>query len=162
MNLHEISRWLESTPSSEWMQRTIWVIPSVQTVHILGICAVMSSIAMLTLRLFGVVGRGWPLPEVSHRFLPWVWGALLVLLLSGATLIVADPERELLNEVFWLKMYVLMGAVLMTALFQFVGSRGNGFWDRRRLAAAVTAALWLVLWVVTAAAGRWMAYFEHG
>jgi hypothetical protein len=161
VNLQEISWWLQNTSVSEWIQRSLWVIPSLQTVHILGVCVVLSSIVLLTLRLFGVVGRSWPLAEVTHRFLPWVWSALIVLLLSGLTLILADPARELLNEVFWLKMASLMGAVVMTALFQFVSARGSGFWDRRRLAAGVTAAVWLVLWVGTAAAGRWIAYFEQ-
>jgi hypothetical protein len=161
VSLQEFSEWLQGTSASMWIQKTLWVIPSVQTIHILGIAVVMSSIAMLTLRLLGVVGRTWPLPEVAHRFLPWVWGALLVLLLSGATLILADPGRELLNDIFWIKMSALIGAVLMTAAFQLVGELGSEFWDRRRLAAAVTAAVWLVLWLGTAAAGRWIAYFER-
>ena len=162
VNIQEVSRWLQSTSACEWLQSSTWVIPTLQTVHILGVCVVMSSIAMLTLRLLGMVGRSWPLSEVTHRFLPWVWGALLVLLLSGATLILADPERELSNEVFWAKMAVLVGAVAMTALFQIVAARGTGFLARSRFAAGVTAALWLLLWMGTAAAGRWIAYFERG
>jgi len=161
VNIQEISQWLQSTSASEWIQRSLWVVPSIQTVHILGICVVMSSITMLTLRVFGMVGRTWPLSEVTQRLLPWVWVALLVLLLSGVVMILADPERELSNEVFWFKMLALVGAVLMTAMFQVVCARGTEFWDRRRVAAGVTAALWLVLWVGTAAAGRWIAYFEH-
>jgi uncharacterized protein DUF6644 len=161
VNIQDISQWLQSTSASAWIQRSMWVIPSLQTVHILGICVVMSSVAMVTLRLLGVVGRTWPLEEVTHRFLPWLWVALLVLLLSGATLILADPERELSNDVFWLKMCVLMGAVLMTLLFQAVSARRVEVWSRHRLAAGLTATLLLLLWVGAAASGRWIAYFEH-
>jgi uncharacterized protein DUF6644 len=162
VNIQEISQRLQSTSTSEWIQETFWVVPSVQTIHILGICIVISSITMLSLRLLGVFGRSWPLSEVAHRFLPWVWTALFVLLLSGVTLILADPERELLNKVFWLKMWILAGALLVTTMLQLVVARGTELRDHRRLAVRTMAALWLVLWIGVAAAGRWIAYFEHG
>jgi len=161
MTIQEFSRWLQATAASEWLQKAIWMIPGLQTVHILGICVVMSSITMLVLWLFGLVGRSWPLPEITRRFLPWLWMSLIVMLCSGVALVLADPERALMNEVFWLKMSVLLGAVLTTALFQFSCARRTELWERRRLAAAVMASVLFVMWVGTAAAGRWIAYFER-
>jgi uncharacterized protein DUF6644 len=160
VNIQDIAQSLQSTSLSEWLQRSLWAVPTLQAVHILGICVVMSSITIMTLRLIGTVGRSWPLPEVTRHLLSWTWVALLVLLLSGVTMIVADPERELLNDVLRFKMVALMGAVLMTGIVQRLCARGSAFWDRHRLAARVTAALWLMLWVGTAAAGRWIAYFD--
>lgn len=162
MNVQEIAQWLQSTSLNEWIQGSLWVVPAMQSVHILGIGVVLSSITMMALRLFGIVGQSWPLSEVTQHLLPWTWIALLVLLLSGLTMILADPERELLNEVFRLKMVALVGAVSMTVMFQIACARGTEFWHGRRFAVGVTAALWLLLWVGTAAAGRWIAYFEHG
>ena len=37
--------WLDQTPLSQAIQSTPWVIPAVQTVHILAIAAVMSSVS---------------------------------------------------------------------------------------------------------------------
>ena len=58
-----------------------WVVPTVQSVHILAIAIVMSSIAMLDLRLAGFIGRD-AIDAGAHqaRFYPWIWGALVVLL----------------------------------------------------------------------------------
>ncbi len=162
MSIQEIAQWLQSSSLNEWIQGSLWVVPAAQTLHILGICVVLSSITMIALRLFGRLGKSWPLSEVTQHLLPWTWIALLVLLITGLTLILADPEFQLSNQVFRLKMVVLLGAVSMTVMFQIACARGAAFWHGRRFAVGVTAALWLLLWVGTAAAGRWIAYVEYG
>jgi hypothetical protein len=154
--------WLSNTWLSLRIQDVFWVIPTVQTVHILAIAVVMSSVTMVDLRLLGVAGRSQSLPDVAHRFLPWVWTAIVVLLCTGIILIIGEPGRELLSPVFWLKMSLLACVLLVTAAFQYRVSRGGEFWERRRVAAWLTAILSLVLWVGIVAAGRWIAYVEHG
>ena len=154
--------WLSNTWLSLRIQDDFWVIPTVQTVHILAIAVVMSSVTMVDLRLLGMAGRGQSLPEVAHRFLPWVWTAIVVLLASGMILIIGEPGRELLSPVFWLKMSMLGCVLLITAAFQYRVNRGAEFWERRRAVAWITAIASLVLWVGIVAAGRWIAYVEHG
>jgi len=154
--------WLGNTPLSMAIQDRYWVIPMVQTVHILAISVVMASMVMLDLRLLRVLGRTQSIPEVAHRFLPWVWSAVLVLLASGTILIIGEPGRELLSQVFWLKMTLLACALVVTAAFQYALKRRAEFWERRRAVAGVTAIASLMLWVGILAAGRWIAYVEHG
>jgi len=154
--------WLGNTPLSMAIQDRYWVIPMVQTVHILAISVVMASMVMLDLRLLRVLGRSQSIPDVAHRFLPWVWSAVLVLLASGTILIIGEPGRELLSEVFWLKMTLLACALTVTAAFQYAVNRRAEFWERRRAIASVTAIASLMLWVGILAAGRWIAYVEHG
>jgi len=107
--------WLSNTWLSLRIQDVFWVIPTVQTVHILAIAVVMSSVTMVDLRLLGVAGRSQSLPDVAHRFLPWVWTAIVVLLCTGIILIIGEPGRELLSPVFWLKMSLLACVLLVTA-----------------------------------------------
>ena len=138
------------------------MIPTVQTVHIVSIAIVMTSMAMLDLRLVGITGRRQSLAEVSSRFLPWAWVALVVLASSGTILIIAEPGRELINRVFWLKMSLLTAVVILTAFFQTMLRRRNGFWEQHRAAAVLLGSVSLVMWVGIVAAGRWIAYVEHG
>jgi uncharacterized membrane protein SirB2 len=138
------------------------MIPTVQTVHIVSIAIVMTSMAMLDLRLVGIAGRRQSLTEVGARFLPWVWGTLLVLLCSGSILIIAEPGRELINNVFWLKMSLLVGAIVLTLIFQTMLRRRNGFWEHHRAAAVLLGSVSLLMWVGIVGAGRWIAYVEHG
>lgn len=160
--LRGFCEWLGNTPLSMAIQNAFWVIPVVQTVHILAIAVVMSSVVMLNLRLLGVAGRRLPFADVARRFLPWVWGAVVVLLASGSVLIIGEPGRELLSPMFWLKMSMLSGALILTGMVQLALGSHRGFWERRRGLAALTAVVSLGLWVGILAAGRWIAYWEHG
>ena len=155
--------WLSNTPISMAIQDAFWVIPTVQTVHIASIAVVMASMAMLDLRLVGIFSTGQSVDTVAHRFLPWVWAAVLVLLATGSILIIGEPGRELLNAMFWLKMSMLACVLIITGTFQYLlRSNGSAFWERRRLAAALVGIVSLLLWISIVAAGRWIAYVEHG
>jgi hypothetical protein len=160
--IKEFCEWLAATPLSQNIQDAFWVIPTVQTVHIVSIAIVMTSMAMLDLRLVGVAGRRQTLTEMAHRFLPWVWTALVVLLCSGSILIIAEPGRELQNVMFWIKMSSIAAAVVLTLIFQQVLRRDKGYWDRHRTAAVLLGSVSLLLWVTVVGAGRWIAYVVHG
>jgi hypothetical protein len=155
-------QWLSTTALSVAIQNAAWVIPSVQTVHILAIATVMASVVMVDFRLLGVTGRSLTIHEMVHRFLPWVWSAVIVLLISGTVLIIGEPERELMSPVFWVKMSLLGCVLLITGVFQYSLGRAENYWERRRMLSCVVAIGSLVLWVGIIAAGRWIAYVEHG
>jgi uncharacterized membrane protein len=154
--------WLSSTPVSMTFQTVVWIIPTVQSVHILAIAAVMSSVILMDLRLLGVVGRSQPLPAVGRRYLPWIWWSLLVLLASGAVLITAEPRRDLLNGVFQAKMALLVLAMAVTVVVQRIAHQHGELSPRLRSAAFAAAVLSLLAWTAIVACGRWIAYVEHG
>src|SRR3981189_2592131 len=114
-SLNAICVWIDQTPLSQWMQVTNWVVPTVQTVHILAIAVVASSALMIDLRLIGVFWADRPLKDVSARFLPLVWWPLLVLLATGAIMIIGEPARSLKNPAFQLKMALLVTLLIVTA-----------------------------------------------
>jgi hypothetical protein len=152
---------LSASALSQSIQSTDWVIPTVQTVHILAVAAVMSSILMFNLRLIGVRARNESVASVASRFLPVVWYGLPTLLATGAILIIAEPARALQNPVFILKMTLVLLAVGLTLVSQMPLRKDQGFWDvslsHRRLARLV-ACLSLPIWVAIVFAGRWIAY----
>ena len=157
--------WLSQTPVSVMFQTVQWIIPMVQSVHILAIAVVMSSVVMVDLRLMGLMGHSQSITGLSRRFLPWVWWSLAVLLVSGAMLITAEPRRDLLNPVFQAKMGLLVLAMAVTAVFQLTVARNREIWDlspNRRTGAWVTAVASLLVWTAIIGCGRWIAYVEHG
>ncbi|WP_428312818.1 DUF6644 family protein [Hydrocarboniphaga sp.] len=165
MSLESISGWLATTPASLTFQTITWVIPTVQTLHILAIAVVISAILMMDLRVLGLAMSGQPTAAVAHRFLPWVWCTVVVLLISGAILIVAEPGRSLPNSTFQLKMVLLIAVLLVTAVFQQGLRRDPLFWERNaalRLGGRLLAVVSLFLWVGIVFAGRWIAYSMEG
>jgi len=161
--LHNFCSWLEETPVSLTIQTTSWIVPAVQTVHILAIAAVMSSVLMIDLRLLGILGRDQPLARVSERFLPVIWWTLPILLATGILMIIGEPVRSLESPVFQLKMALLAAAMVVTLSYQVPLGRDPSFWDLSigwRGGARIIAVLSLLLWAGIVFAGRWIAYYE--
>jgi hypothetical protein len=161
--LDQFVHWLEATQASLIIQKIFWIIPTVQTVHILAISVVFASMAMLDLRLLGLVGRRHSVLSSARRFLPWLWWSLLVLALSGSVLIVGEPHRALGNISFLLKMCMLATAIVLTLVFQTVLKRdlARGIPDlapRHFGVAGAIGAVSLLLWVGIVVAGRLIAY----
>jgi hypothetical protein len=160
--LDQFCAWLEHTAMSQTIQTVSWIVPAVQTVHILAIAAVMSSVLMINLRLIGALGRDQALPTFSARFLPVIWWALPILLVTGIIMVVGEPVRSLENPVFQAKMALVITAIVITVAFQAPLRKNPLYWDvssGHRAAAIVIATTSLIVWVCIVLAGRWIAYF---
>jgi hypothetical protein len=154
---------LSETALSQALQTTEWVIPAIQTVHIIAVATVITSILMVDLRLMGVAARNQPIAAVANRYLPPVWYALPVLLATGTALIIAEPSRALQNWVFILKMCLLLLAAGVTLACQIPLRKDAGYWDEsqaRRRQVRLMGLLSLPLWIAILFAGRWIAYVQ--
>lgn len=152
--------WLKLTPLSQSMQPVEWLVPLVQVVHILAVCAVISSVLIIALRLAGFVSRDRPVAQMSARFLPVIWCALPVLLLTGSVLIIIEPVRSLGSIAFQLKMALLVLAIIIMLVYQSSLARDPTRWERpgSRFSAALLAIVSLLPWIGIIFAGRWIAY----
>jgi hypothetical protein len=165
LGLSEFSRWLAATGLSHTIQTAGWIIPTLQTIHILSVAAVFSAAILVDLRIWRLIERDQPLPAVARRFLPTIWPVLLILLVTGSLLIVGEPRRSLLNSTFYLKMALLALAILLTAGLQRSISSSPNFWDRdrwRRMAGRLAATVSILVWCGILFAGRWIAYTQAG
>jgi hypothetical protein len=158
-----LSKWLSATSLSGEIQTTGWLIPAVQTIHIVAVAVLFSSVILVDLRLLRVLLRDVPLADVARRFLPVIWPVLLVLLVSGSVLIIGEPRRALVNTTFYLKMTLLLVGIVLTAGLQW--SFASTFWDKgkaRRVAGWIAAGLSILVWCGILIAGRWIAYTQVG
>jgi uncharacterized protein DUF6644 len=154
----DFSLWLSDRSMSLWLDTHFWAIPIMQCFHILAISAAFGSILMINLRIYRLAGTDRTFAETERRYVRWIWWSLLVLLISGIGMTIAEPVRELVNPVFWIKMPLVVVAVLVSLWFHHR--------VMRRLAAGGTAGpviktaalLIIVLWMVIMLCGRWIAY----
>ena len=161
--LQPFCTWLAATSVSRTIQSIEWIIPAVQTLHILAVAAVVTSALMIDLRLLGIDRQEQTLAVIARRLLPLIWWPLPVLAVTGAVLIVAEPARSLQNPVFFLKMGLLILAAGVTLAGQIPMRVDAAFWEvsrGRRLAAKLIALASLPLWVAIIFAGRWIAYVQ--
>lgn len=159
--LRTFGDWLATTGLSETIQNVSWIIPTLQTVHIVSVAAVITAIFMIDLRILGVFAPSQSLAALYGRFSGWVWYALVVLLVTGTLLIIAEPGRSLTNPAFFAKMIMLAIVAGLTWVVQRPLRTDAGYWegsDSRRLALKTIALASLVLWTLVVFAGRWIAY----
>jgi hypothetical protein len=161
--LADLSKWLAATPLSDTIRAVGWIIPALQTIHILAVATVFSSAILVNLRIFGLLQRNAPLADVARRFLPVIWPVLIILLITGGLLIVGEPKRSLLNSTFYIKMVLLAVAVVLTVGLQWSLAAAPQFWQRRlgaRIALRLAATLSIAVWCGIIFAGRWIAYTQ--
>src|ERR1700743_2385416 len=136
--------WLAAASLSQLFVGMALVVPTVQTLHILSIAVVVTTLGMLDFRLLRLIRSGPPLERLAGSFIPWTWRALVVLLVSGILLIITEPNRELMNDAFRLIMLLVAALVVLTYLFQPATTRDPVYWNaspaRRRLGGALGVA----------------------
>ncbi len=141
------------TPLSQTLQNVGWLVPTIQSIHIFALAVVFTSAAIVDLRLLGVAARQQPVQRLSQRFLPTVGWGVLVLLVTGLLLMVAEPHRALLNPYFQLKMAALVVVGGLTMAIAAMAAKGRG--DAIGKPVAIVS---IALWLVIIALGRWIAY----
>ncbi len=156
--ISQFCSWLDATPLSQTFQSLVWFVPSLQTVHILSIGVVMTSVGIVAGKLVGITGRDQVLSAMVSSVMPWVWWALAVLLATGFLLTVTEPARELLNAAFRAKMLMVLALAGILRLVQVRLRQDPDYWGRRRAAAGALGAASLLLAVIIIVAGRWIAY----
>ena len=158
------SGWITGTHASQVVQAIGWYVPAVQSTHILAVATVLASAAMLNLRILGCMNRSLSVAALGARFQQPVWIGVAVLVISGLALLLAEPERSLVSQVFQLKMAMLAVAVILTVRQQKAVAAQAAEWEARGAAPAavkVVALITLVLWVCILFAGRWIAYAQY-
>ena len=158
--MHEFAEWLQATSVSVTIQSVAWIIPLLQSIHILMIGVVFVSSLMITLRVVGSVRADEPFAAVWSRFAPWMWGGLVVMASTGLMLIVGEPVREFTALSFWLKMTLVAISVITIVIFgrtvrpEARAAASAEFSTGRKAAAVATVVLWLAIIFL----GRAIAY----
>jgi hypothetical protein len=159
--LLDFAFWISDSSLSLFMVETFWNVPIAQVIHIAGIGIGFASLLMVTLRVNEKAGMTLSVGANATRYLPWVWWSLLAILLSGLLMITAEPIRNMVNAVFWIKMVLLLGAIAITLAFQKsvktkALAAGEGYVASFRV--RNTGILLVVLWCIIMLCGRWIAY----
>jgi uncharacterized membrane protein SirB2 len=157
MSIQTFSQWLYATPVAESFRETVWIIPTVQTIHILAIAILVGVALVSNLRLAGILATDETPTAVVRRYLPWMGPTLIVLLGTGLLLVVAEPGRTLSNTVFWTKMLLILSGFALTRGLQKPLLTAPPS-DSRAAVAKPVAWLSLAVWGVVIFCGRFIAY----
>jgi magnesium-transporting ATPase (P-type) len=167
--LFNFTEWLRNTPLNDlaltisesaptmWIGEHFYAIPIFQVIHILAIAASFSAVLMINARLLKLAGHS-TLEETTSRYVRVIWWSLLVLILSGALMIVGEPIREFINAVFWIKMALVVIAILFTIWFHKGLARRFAGNAEASMGAKLAGITLVILWCMIMTGGRWIAY----
>lgn len=157
----ELAIWTSNTKLSVWIGTHFWAIPILQVVHILAIAMAFGSVLMINMRILGLSGGTRTMTQMARRFIPWIWWSLLVLVVTGVFMTIGDPQRVLINPVFWIKMGLLVVMILVSLAFQTTVTRNTATWEmthQGRASVRLGAIGIIILWCAIMICGRWIAY----
>jgi uncharacterized protein DUF6644 len=153
--LQQFCQWLYDSSIGTDIRESIWVFPIIETVHVLAIALLVGTVAILDLRLLGLVLKREPVARVASGF--------AVMFVSGFLLFWSEAAKSYANPAFRIKLVLLALVGLNPLLFHFTIYRSVTDWNLRivtPLRARLAAASSLTLWAGIICAGRAIAYFQ--
>ena len=155
-SLLPLFEWCEATWLGQLVRTSVWLFPVIESVHLLGLCALGGSVLLVDLRMLGVgltTQRIPPLAAAVHR---WLVGSVVLMAATGIPLFMSEAVKCFHNPSFWVKITTLPVAVVfaLTIRRRVAAAAESGTTVSTRLAAAMS----ILLWFTVAAAGRWIGF----
>lgn len=157
----EFCQWLDQTAVGSGIRQSLWLFPAIETIHLLGMAALVATITVLDLRLMGVAARQQPVSNMAARLIQWAWLAFAVQVVTGVLLFSSEAVKIYGNPAFRLKMLLLLLAGGQALVFQTLVSSRLPAWDARPslpFAAKIIGVSSMLLWLGVVTAGRFIGF----
>lgn len=159
--MREFCEWLASTEGSIRLHESLYMYPTVESIHVWALVLFFGMAAMLDLRLVGLAFRAVPVSDMARRLLPWTTAGFIIMVISGALLFYAIPVRTYHSVFFRAKVLMLFLAGVNVWVFHTHVWRRVAQWDTDPMpprSARLAGWLSLLLWACIIFAGRMIAY----
>ncbi len=125
---------------------------ALQLFHITGFTLLLASVLVISLRLLGGGLKHQPASEITRSAFPLFWIGLFLAVTSGTLIFLSGAVHYYGNEYFWLKLgLLLLAVVVQLVLFRIVD-------DRTPFATRLAGFLSLILWFGVGIAGRTIGF----
>jgi hypothetical protein len=154
-------KWLEQTPVGAAVRDSLWLFPAIETLHLLGMAALVGTIVVFDLRLLGWTMRRERVSQLAGRLFPWSWAGFAVQLVTGAILFSSEAVKVYPNPAFRVKLLLIFLAGLHALIFHWTVYRDVATWDDTGVlpaGAKVAGFVSILLWVGVVAAGRFIGF----
>lgn len=162
--LQQFCQWLYQSGIGTAIRDSVWIFPIIETIHVLGITLLVGTVAILDLRLLGLVLKHTGVSQIARQILPLTWTGFGVMFISGFLLFSAEAANSYGNPAFRIKLILLLLAGLNPLIFHLTIYRDVAAWGDRvatPLQARLAGIFSLTLWAGVICAGRAIAYFQN-
>ncbi|HEY2844847.1 MAG TPA: DUF6644 family protein [Bryobacteraceae bacterium] len=131
-----------------------WAFPVCEVLHIIGFAILISTIAMVDIRLLGLGLKKETPSQLYKETAAWTLSALALVLITGPLIFSSDPNMYLHNASFRFKITCLILAIL----YNYTVQRKVALSNATGGGAAFAAAISLMLWVSVIFGGIFIAF----
>ena len=157
----EFCQWLDQTSVGTTIRQSLWLFPAIETVHLLGMAALVGTITVLDLRLLGWVMPQRRVSQLAARLIPWAWLSFGAQVVTGGLLFSSEAVKIYGNPAFRFKMLFLLLAGVQALIFQTLVYRKLPTWDdlpSLPVTSKVMGLVSILLWVAIVTAGRFIGF----
>jgi hypothetical protein len=144
MSLMPFFQWLDSFGFNRFLHQSDYLSPANNLLHLLSLVVFAGALVIVDLRLLGRGLTKEPVAQVARAARPWLIGGFLGLLVTGFFALTATAMMQYYNSIFWLKMYILLAALIFTVIVRPLVIRAGearvGRWAK--VVGLVSMALW--------------------
>ncbi len=130
-------RWLEQTSVGTGVRESLWLFPAIETLHLLGMTALVGTAAVFDLRLLGWMLRRERVSELAGRLLPWTWAGFALQVVTGILLFSSEAVKVYTNPAFRVKMLLIFLAGVHALIFHWGVYRDVASWDDSGVGASI-------------------------
>lgn len=153
----ELFNQIQNNPLSLFIGKQSHLLGAVaELFHIAGLILLLSSIVLVSLRLFGLGLRNQSLPQLAAATSRLIWIGLAFLVVSGLVLFLPAADQYYPNPIFWFKFKVFAVALLVQFTLYRKITQSESV---KPIAAKATAFVTLGLWFGVAFSGRFIGFF---
>lgn len=161
-SLKHLCQLLYDSNVGTYIRESDYCFSIIESVHVLAITLLVGTIAILDLRMLGLVLRRIPVTRIARAVFPLTWSGFALMFVSGFFLFWAEAAKNYLNPAFRVKLILLLLVGLNPLIFHTTIYQRVQNWETlerspwRARAAAIAS---LTLWSSIIIAGRAIAYF---
>jgi len=162
MSVNDILNWMETSLVGEMMRNSVWLFPSAEIFHFIGLCLLIGSLMVADLCLLGVIKN--MTFSALDKFLSLSVFGFAINMTTGILFCFSDPFRYYPNIAFRIKMLLIIAAGLYAIWFKFSIYPKLGKLSRTVETSAVAkiiAILSLLVWFSVIVLGRMIPYVEE-
>ena len=159
--LHDLFFYVSELENSIALRESQYVWAWLLVAHIIAMCLFAGTIIMMDLRLMGVGNMSTAFSQVQRRLFPWQIAGMVLMAITGAAIVFADPMKYYANIIFWTKMVTMALAGLNAMAFHFITEYTVVDWDAGvtpPFGAKLAGGLSIVMWANVIVAGRLIPY----
>src|SRR5690242_2201380 len=99
---------IENSALAVHVRESVWLFPTVETVHVIALTLVLGTIIRVDFRLLGIANRDRPFSSFSREMLPWTWASFAVAAIAGGIMFAAKAAVYTANMPFQVKMGLML------------------------------------------------------